>query len=359
VSDAPAVSVLIKSYNHAAYIAQTIESVLGQTVQDFEILVTDDASTDGTPDVVRRFADPRIKLEVSPVNRGVSLGMRSLFARARGRYVAILNSDDIALPTRLERQLAYLDTHPATAAVFTAARQIGETGRPVAGPSVFDVPLDWPDHGRPRWLRRFFLEGNCLCAPSAMLRPEVLLQVEPHDPRLTNLQDLDLWVRLASRYDIGFIAEPLTAFRIRAHRKNLSADRRDTRLRVAFETSLILEHYAAMPIELIAAIFAAELNGRQLESERAKRQWLAEMALRVPLSSHRLFALRSLFDVAETRADFDRLRLLSGTVDIFNTEFMSHPLRRRTAQLGRGIRRLAATILRAGSPPSPVQPIRP
>src|SRR5215470_10311500 len=111
VSD-PKVSVVVKSYNHDAYVGETIQSVLDQSFQDFEIVVTDDGSSDGTPDVVRAFSDPRIHLEVFPHNRGISHAINATIARARGTYIAILNSDDFALPGRLERQAAFLDAHP-------------------------------------------------------------------------------------------------------------------------------------------------------------------------------------------------------------------------------------------------------
>jgi glycosyltransferase involved in cell wall biosynthesis len=324
VTAAPTVSVLVKSYNHAAYVAQAIESVLGQGFQDFEVLVTDDASTDGTPDVVRGFADPRILLDVHPVNLGVSLTMRSVLARARGRYVAILNADDFALPGRLEQQVRYLEDHPDTVAVFTNARVVDEKGRPSRHASSFGAPASWPDHGRPQWLRHFFREGNCLCAPSAMLRLDVLQQTAPYDPRLTNLQDFDLWVRLAASHEIGFIAEPLTAFRHRDRRRNLSALRPDTQLRLQFETAQILRRYCRMPATLIEAVFAPELAGARLESEAEKRNFLAMRALEVPLPGHRLFALQTLFDTAESLADYDRLRRLTGEIDLFN--FLASPL---------------------------------
>src|SRR5215470_442947 len=111
VSD-PKVSVVVKSYNHDAYVGETIQSVLDQSFQDFEIVVTDDGSTDGTPDVIRQFADPRIHMQVFEKNRGISIAMNETIARARGEFIAILNSDDFALPGRLERQVALLSAKP-------------------------------------------------------------------------------------------------------------------------------------------------------------------------------------------------------------------------------------------------------
>lgn len=318
MNGAPRVSVLIKSYNHRPYVEQAVRSVLAQGFQDFELLVLDDASADGTAEVVRGIADPRIDLRVSDENMGPSLALKTLLERARGEYVAILNSDDFALPGRLEQQVAYLDRNPAAAAVFTTAMIVGEDGSEIAGPDVFKAPAAWPDHDRCRWLRRFFFRGNCLCAPSAMLRRDMLREVGLPDPRFTNLHDLELWVRLASRHEIGFISRPLTAYRIRANQKNLSAPRPDAQLRAQFETSVILKHYARMPPALISEIFAPELDHHVLADEGDVKRFVAEVAMTMPLPSYRLFALQALFEAAEDRADYERLRTLTGQTDLFN-----------------------------------------
>jgi glycosyltransferase involved in cell wall biosynthesis len=318
VSGAPRVSVLIKSYNHRPYVEQAVRSVLAQGFQDFELLVLDDASADGTPEVVRGIADPRIDLLVSDANMGPSLALKTLLERARGEYVAILNSDDFALPGRFEQQVEYLDRNPVAAAVFTTAMVVDEDGSEIPGRDLFEAPVRWPDHGRARWLRQFFFHGNCLCAPSAMLRRDMLREIGLPDPRFTNLHDLELWVRLASRHEIGFIPRPLTAFRIRADRKNLSALRPDTQLRAQFETSIILKHYARMPPALISEIFAPELGDHVLADEGDAKRFVAEIAMNMPLPSYRLFAMQTLFEAAEDRADYARLRTLTGQTDLFN-----------------------------------------
>jgi glycosyltransferase involved in cell wall biosynthesis len=318
VSGTPRVSVLVKSYNHRPYVAQAVRSVLEQGFGDFELLVLDDASTDGTADVVRGIADRRIDVRIAEANMGPALALKSLLERARGEYVAILNSDDFALPGRLERQVAYLDANPDAAAVFTTARVVDDQGQPIPSRQDFETPAAWPDHRRARWLRRFFLNGNCLCAPSSMLRRGMLRDVGPPDPRFTNLHDLELWVRLASRHDIGFIAEPLTAFRVRAGQENLSAPRADTQLRVQFETWNILKLYARMAPALLSEIFAPELGGRVLADEAEAKRFVAETAAANPLPSYQLFALQTLFDAAEDGAGYARLRRLSGELDPFN-----------------------------------------
>ena len=169
---APTVSVVIKAYNHAAYVRQTIESVLSQSFQDFEIVATDDGSTDGTSNVLRSFGDHRIQVEALPQNQGISAAMNAAIARACGRYLAILNSDDWALPGRLQKQLAFLDNHPGVSLVFGLPRFVDEAGEPTAGFNDFRLPLGFPDFSRRTWLRQFFFANNCLCAPTAMVRRE-------------------------------------------------------------------------------------------------------------------------------------------------------------------------------------------
>ena len=83
MTEAPLVSVLIKAFNHAPYVRQTIDSILNQSLQDFEVVVTDDASTDGTPEIVRGFTDPRIRLQVMPRNLGISGAMNATIASTR------------------------------------------------------------------------------------------------------------------------------------------------------------------------------------------------------------------------------------------------------------------------------------
>jgi glycosyltransferase involved in cell wall biosynthesis len=255
----PEVSIVVKSYNHAAYVGETIRSVLDQSFQDFEIVVTDDGSTDGTPNVVRGFADPRIRLEVFEKNRGISAAMNACIARANGEFIAILNSDDFALPGRLQRQVDFLREHPDIAAAFGLPRTVGEHGEPTANFADFALPFSLPDLSRTTLLRHFFFHCNFLCAPTAMVRRAVYAKSGSYDRRLTNLQDFDMWVRLCTDHEIHVLPEELTAYRVRAENSNMSAPRLDTLLRTQFEWSQILRHYRAMRSEFLREVFAPTL----------------------------------------------------------------------------------------------------
>jgi glycosyltransferase involved in cell wall biosynthesis len=312
-SSDPIVSVLVKSYNHANYIAQTIDSILAQSFQDFEIVVTDDASTDGTPDIVRRYRDPRIRLDVSPRNLGISGAMNATIARARGRYLAILNSDDWSLPGRLRLQADFLDARPDVSVVFGLPRIVDEHGNPTTSPVDFTQPPRFPDFSRRSWLRQFFFAGNCLCAPTAMMRREACQAAGPYDRRLTNLQDLDMWIRmLLAGHSIHVLPEEVTAFRIRANNANMSAPRPDTYLRGRFEATRILRHYAAFDRALFIEVFG---EAGQPVPDAPPARLVAELAARDPRPEHQNFALDVLWHIARDDDDFDRLRVLAGSID--------------------------------------------
>jgi glycosyltransferase involved in cell wall biosynthesis len=292
----PTVSVLVKSFNHAPYVRQTIESILNKSYQDFEIVVTDDASTDETAEIVRTFEDPRIRLEVNARNLGISGAMNATINRARGRYFAILNSDDWALPDRLQRQVDFLDANPHVSVVTSLPWAVDERGEGTKAFDDFERPLGFPDFSRRTWLRHFFFESNCICAPTAMIRREAYEAVGPYDRRLTNLQDFDMWIRmLLAGHSIHVMPIATTAFRIRDQNANTSAPRFDTMLRVHFEFSRILYHYLQLDRGDFEALFGDEA---QETVTRPVSRRLAELALRQPGPFHKLFALEVLHETA-------------------------------------------------------------
>lgn len=316
----PKVSVVIKSYNHAAYVSQTIHSILEQSFQDFEIIVTDDGSTDGTPDIVRQFHDDRIKLEVMPRNLGISMAMNSAISRARGEYIAILNSDDFALPDRLEKQVSFLNSRPDISIVVGLPLPVDDDGKECASYNDFYRPLSFPDFTITTWLNSFFFRRNCICAPTAMIRRSAYLDVGEYNPKLTNLQDFEMWIRmLMSGHNIVMLNEKLTAFRIRGGLKNMSAPRQDSLLRSQFELSQILKLYSKINLALLCKVFANEINKLNITSITKPEFLVADMALSVQSSVYALVALQLRYDYAESIDNFHYLRKISGEVEIFST----------------------------------------
>jgi glycosyltransferase involved in cell wall biosynthesis len=314
----PAVSVVIKAYNHAAFVEQAIRSVLDQSFDDVEIVITDDASTDGTAEIIERFDDERIRFERSPVNQGISAAMNATVRRARGLYLAILNSDDYMLPGRLETQVTYLREHPNVAAAFGVPLQVDDAGRPCDGLGpAFAIPFADAAPTRQQWLRHFFLHGNCLCAPSAMIRGSAVHAIGPDDVRLAHLGDLDRWIKLLQRREIHVSDRPLTAFRVRANAANASAARDDTRLRTAFESLQIFKRYRTFDPALLREIFAEDVARLGIPAGCSNDALLGEVALTGTNVWHPLFALEMLFGAARDEAGARRLRELTSRVDPF------------------------------------------
>lgn len=330
----PKVSVLIKTYNHRAYIAQCIRSLLDQSFQDFEIVVTDDGSSDGTADVVRQFTDPRIRLQVSSTNEGISNAMNRTIARAQGELVAILNSDDFALPQRLALQVSFFEQHPGVAALFTKPLLVGENGErlaegwPEPGDQLNDLEPD-------TLLRYFFFHGNFLCAPTAMIRRSVYARIGEYDPRLTNLQDLDMWIRMTlAGLRFHVLDQALTAYRKRDNSGNMSAQRRDSILRAEFEYSRILARYRSLPLDSVKRIFADDIARLDGTGDASANDLLALLALTRNGPAHRLFGLETLYETAQTIADERRLRYLMGQIDVFGLDARLRRKARRRALRG-------------------------
>lgn len=202
---APAVSVLLATYNGAALVGETIASLQAQTLRDFELIVVDDCSSDGTPDVVRSFADPRIRLIVSAVNRRVVLSRNAAFVEARGRYIAALDHDDLCHPERLARQVAYLDAHPDTVVLGTAADVLDDGALLPSGLAPLSTPAVI------EWLLRI---ENPLVWSSVMLRADAARRLDPFmRPERVYAEDFDLYHRLAPFGRIARLDEALVTYR--------------------------------------------------------------------------------------------------------------------------------------------------
>ena len=186
----PKVSVLMPSYNHEAYVGATIESVLRQSYSDFEFIIVDDCSTDGTVEVIKKFNDPRIRLFVFDKNTGGLGADAKCIAEARGDYIAIICSDDLYMPDKLEQQVRYLDNEPDCAAVFTLPRLIDEDGNYFKDEShPFYTVFRQPNRTRYEWLNYFFYNGNGLCHPSILAHREVYTEIAKAAPLFVQLPD--------------------------------------------------------------------------------------------------------------------------------------------------------------------------
>ena len=293
----PRVSVVLPTYNHEKYVGECIQSVLDQTYQNFEIIITDDGSTDGTVNVIKEFDDSRIQFYTHAENKGACAAINNCIQKAAGEYIAVLNSDDAWEPTKLEKQVQYLDSHPEIGAVFTKVAFVDEAGN-LIGPENYKGFYKFEKENRSRyeWLRFFFSPGNCLCHPSVLIRKKCYDEVGLYDERVANLPDLDMWVRLCLKYDIHILNEKLVRFRIMTDKSSASADKPSTHIRSGFDYIQILNHYLAInDREIFLKIFPEAAKYGIVEEEYIP-YFLSRLAVDINTRTWHLWGLQTLFN---------------------------------------------------------------
>ena len=239
----PKVSVIIPSYNHARFIGEAISSVLNQTFTDYELIVSDDGSSDHSIDVIKSFHDPRMTVYVSEKNRGAVLNVNDCIRKAKGEYIALLNSDDSWDMDKLRIQVDYLDNHPDCGIVFSNVKFINEEKRELSKSEFFwnDV-FTQPNRSRSEWLRFFFYNINCLCHPSMLIRKKIYDLTGLYKFSLRQLPDFDMWVSAIKYTDIHILPEKLVNFTILKNNQNSSSDSAVNRVRNRNEIYLIMRN---------------------------------------------------------------------------------------------------------------------
>ena len=293
----PRVSVFMPSYNHADYVAAALNSVLQQSFQDFEIVVTDDGSTDATPDIIAAFDEPRLKLKRFPANRGAAFATNDAIRRCSGEFLALLSSDDVFLPHKLERQVAFLDANPQVGAVFGHPEIIDKDGHLAGQDSRFKSGgFKAANRSQADWLRHFFLHGNCLCHPTMMIRRTCYDTVGLYDARFANVPDFHMWMRLVAAYPIHVLAEPLIGFRELPNAANASAVRLDSHLRTTWEQAHARRTYTQLPQDMFDTVFAPEISNLQLDPRQDRNLLLGRICIATNDPTLHRLGLDLLFD---------------------------------------------------------------
>ena len=200
----PKVSVLLPVHNGADYVESAVRSVMEQTLQDIEILVVDDASTDGTADILARLAaeDPRLRIERLERNQRLPRALNHGLDLCRGEYVARMDADDLCEPRRLEVQVSYLDRHPEVTLIGCSVIRIDGDGTP------FQTSVRAQDPFACRWMCRFVMPFR---HPTFFFRrSEMELR---YDPACTVSEDYDLLARLTATRKVGCLPDVLLRYR--------------------------------------------------------------------------------------------------------------------------------------------------
>ncbi len=205
MSTEPLVSVLMPTYRRAAYIGEAVASILGQTFSDWELIVIDDGSDDGTEAVVCGVTDPRVRL-LRQQHRGISAALNTGLAAARGRLVARLDSDDIWLPDMLETQVAALDRVPEACLSYARGQAMSTTGALLQ--DVWGLPLHYPGDAF-----RSMVLGDSTCNITVVVRRACLDRAGSFDESMQTGEDWDMWLRVSRHGQFVFTDRVLARFR--------------------------------------------------------------------------------------------------------------------------------------------------
>lgn len=224
--EVPRVSVAMAVYNTRPFLEQALDSVLSQTLTDFELIIVDDASTDGSWDVLQTYAarDGRIRLLRNDINIGPFGALNRALLDARAPYVAIMDSDDVTEQLRLERQAAYLDAHP----------EVGVVG------CIYDAFEHDPARTRPSnartdgsWLDGQFVMGH----PTMMVRRELYALHGIYDRNYDGAGDYELQSRFAHQ-GVQMHVLPEVLYHYRVHPNSVSALRREEQVAATLRISM-------------------------------------------------------------------------------------------------------------------------
>ena len=211
----PYISVCIPVYNCEKYIGATIESVLAQTVKDFELIILNNCSTDRTLDVICQYNDPRIRLIENETNIGAEGNWNKALFEARGEFIKILCADDLLYPTCLERQLAVFEnfSNDGVALVCCGRDVINGQGKKIMKRNFKGQCGRLLGH---HVIKKTIRAGtNLIGEPTAVLfRADVLANAGQFDATIPYIIDLDLWCRMLLHGDIYIIPESLCVFRV-------------------------------------------------------------------------------------------------------------------------------------------------
>lgn len=225
----PRVSVLLTCYNHLSYLEAAIDGLLAQSFQDFELIALDDGSTDGTREWLSDRLGPkapkpnkweplenRTKLVFNESNLGTYGTLNVGLAHVSGDFVAVLNDDDVWLPTKLERQVELMDAHPNVGLVHTGGEFIDAQGNRTEGSPL---GFAFPKFEAGDLLLRL-IYSNTIIASAVLARKRCFDELGPFDASYFGSGDWEMWLRIAERWELGFVDEPLTLYRI--HGQNAS-----------------------------------------------------------------------------------------------------------------------------------------
>lgn len=208
----PFVTVIVTTYNRAKLLSETISSILNQSFADFELIIVDNMSEDATQGYVTGLNDRRIRFFKNPNNGIIAVNRNFGIKRARGKYIAFCDDDDLWFPDKLKTQVEFMESNPDVGLTFSNAETFGDgaTGRAIYAKGESESVKDFNS----------LLRGNKIAAFTVMAAKNCLDDVGLFDesPELKSIEDYDLWLRVARKYALACMPQMLGRYRVHSAR---------------------------------------------------------------------------------------------------------------------------------------------
>ncbi len=264
MSALPLVSIVMSVYNGEKYLEEAIKSILSQSFGDFEFIIINDGSADGTGAILVRYQrlDDRIRV-FNQENQGLIASLNRGCRLAKGKYIARMDADDISLPSRFAKQVDFLEQHPEVGILGTQMEVINEADRTI---DIYEVPCS---HSMIAWTLLF---GRSFAHPSVMIRRSVIRKAGGYDPSFLHTEDYELWTRLVEFTRFANLSDSL--FRYRTHTGAISRQHADTQ-----QANVLLARQRLMsrifgkeiPRELLEWVYKSQLPEHVLTDGQIKR----------------------------------------------------------------------------------------
>ena len=261
------ITIIIPTYNKVDYISQTIESALNQTYSNYEILIVDDASSDGTDLVIKKYISDKVRYIKHEKNLGPSITYNDGIRMAKSEYVTILDNDDVLLPCHLDLVIDEFKKNKRAEAVFTKLKVIDEHNRDLK------KTISPPFNDKYQLLNHLFYQGNDIPSPGVSFKKSVFEKIPAFNPSLILMHDYDLNVRLLMYAETVNISKPTVLYRRFSDNKNLSSDNNWYKVCHRAESKVVLDNYLTMDYGDMVKVFPYL---KPYKEEQCKFQFLIE-----------------------------------------------------------------------------------
>lgn len=218
----PLVSVVMPVYNSAPYLKEAIDSILNQSYSNIELLAINDCSTDSSKDIILSYSDPRVRYFENNPNKGIVKSRNLGIENAKGKYIATLDSDDIALPDRIKTQVCFLEKNPDYGLCGSYYQEINNTGK------LLKKKMNYPSSDKDA--RTFLTIANCFCASAIMVRSDMAKELKYREG-YDIVEDYELWYRISKRAKITNL--PIYGTYYRVHGNNITITKKGQNIRLA------------------------------------------------------------------------------------------------------------------------------